>query len=90
MVEVSVLACDAVLVGIWFQCLQGNVVALSSKVKMSKKKNTATLSQNIGTKYSVMQNFIPERLITSVKHRFVLMIMVVVFAVKMCVIGEWL
>jgi hypothetical protein len=65
--EVSVLACDVSL-GILFQCLRGNIVVLSSKVKMSKKKNSATLSQNIGSKYSVMQNFIPEKLIASVKH----------------------
>ena len=53
--EVSVLASNSVSLCISYQRLCGNIVVLSSKVKMSKKN---TLSQNIGTKYLMVQHFI--------------------------------
>ena len=67
--EVSILASNSVSLCISFQCLCGNIVVLSSKVKMfkKKKKKKNTLSQNIGTKYLMVQHFIPGKLITSVK-----------------------
>jgi len=66
--EVSVLASNYVSLCILFYCVCGNIVVLSSKVKVSKKKKKNALCQNIGTKYLIMQHFIPEKLITSVKR----------------------
>ena len=66
--EVSVLASNSVSLCISFLRLCGNIVVLPSKVKMSKKKKKKNTSQNVGTKYLMVQHFIPEILITSVKH----------------------